>query len=57
MCLTGQSVFEKTQGIKIQNAVEFRMLPGGIVILRNKMYPATERFNEEKAEEVSRLMG
>jgi hypothetical protein len=57
MCLAGQSVFEKTQGIKIQYAVEFRMLPDGMVTIRNKMYPATERFNEEKAEEMSRLMG
>lgn len=57
MCLVGESIYVKAQGLKFQNLVEFRFLPGRRVSVRTRIYPPTERFNEGEAERVSKMMG
>jgi hypothetical protein len=55
LCLAGQSVLAKTQGIKFGDITEVRILPSGNVYMRAKMYPPTQRFTEEDARKISQM--
>ncbi len=55
VCLAGESIFSKAQGLKFQNAVELRFLPGEKVFYRHKVYQPVERFTEEDAQKISQM--
>ena len=55
VCLAGESILSKAQGLKFQNAVELRFLPGEKVFYRHKVYQPIERFTEEDAQKISQM--
>lgn len=55
VCLMGESILAKTQGLKFQNMAEVRFLPDAKVYYRHKVIPPSESFTEEDAERFSKL--
>ena len=55
VCLAGESILAKSHGLKFQNTVELRFLPGKRVFYRHKIIPPAERFTEEDAQRISEM--
>ena len=55
VCLVGESILTRTQGLRFQNLVELKFLPGAKVYYRHKVFPPAERFTEEDAHRISRM--
>lgn len=55
-CLAAGSILRRSWGTKVVYDVEIRLLPHGRVVLRHRIYPGTERFSEELAQETSKMM-
>jgi hypothetical protein len=55
VCLMGESVLARKQGLKFQNLVEMKFLPRSKVYYRHKVIPPAESFTEEDAERISKL--
>ena len=53
LCLAGHSIFARGQGIKFQDALEYRILPGNRVFMRSRIFEPDERFTEEDAKKIS----
>lgn len=55
VCLMGDSILARTQGLKFQNLVELKFLPRAKVYYRHRVIPPRESFTEEDAERIAEL--
>ena len=55
VCLMGESVLTRTQGLKFQNIVEMKFLPRAKVYYRHRIILPVESFTEEDEARISKL--
>jgi hypothetical protein len=55
-CIAASTILRKTRGVKSQYAIQYTRKGDDEVVLHHKMYFESERFTEEQARRISKMM-